>query len=65
MICFENPVLIGLLYSAKKKKKNFQCRAIRAIYIFENPSIFKREQPIFPSERMLHKDYDLMGSVEQ
>jgi hypothetical protein len=29
------------------------------------PSIFIRDKPILPSERMLHKDYYRMGSVEK
>jgi hypothetical protein len=32
--------------------------------INERPSIFIRDKSIFSSERMLHKDYDLKGSVE-
>jgi hypothetical protein len=28
------------------------------------PSIFIRDNPIFSSERMLHKDYDRKGLVE-
>jgi hypothetical protein len=29
------------------------------------PSIFIRDNPIFSSERMLHKDYYRRGSIEQ
>jgi hypothetical protein len=31
----------------------------------ERPSVFIRDKPIFCSERMLHKDYDRKGSVEE
>jgi hypothetical protein len=31
----------------------------------ERPSLFMRDKTIFSSERMLHKVYDGMGSVEK
>jgi hypothetical protein len=33
------------------------------MYTWQRPSIFKRDTPIFSSERVLHKDYDRKGSV--
>jgi hypothetical protein len=31
----------------------------------ERPSIFRKDKPIFSSDRMLHKDYDRKGSVKK
>jgi hypothetical protein len=31
----------------------------------EGPKIFKRGKPILSPERMLHKEYDSMGSVKK
>jgi hypothetical protein len=31
----------------------------------ERPSVFRRDKPIFSSERLLHKDYDSKGSVRE
>jgi hypothetical protein len=48
------------------KRKNFQKYVIRAIRtLAERPSIFIRDEPIFSSERMLHKDYYRKGTVEK
>jgi hypothetical protein len=33
--------------------------------VFDMPSIFMRDKPIFSSERMLHKDYYRRSSVEK
>jgi hypothetical protein len=44
------------------KRKNFQQRAICAIRTLDvRPSIFIRDNPIFSSERIFHKDYDCKG----
>jgi hypothetical protein len=31
----------------------------------ERPNIFIKDEPILPSERLLHKDYDHNGSVAE
>jgi hypothetical protein len=52
----------GLVCSAKGRIFNNMLYVhIRALD--ERPSIFLRDKPIFSSERMLHKDYYLKGSV--
>jgi hypothetical protein len=33
------------------------------MYTRQRPSIFIRDKPILPTERMLYKDYDRKGSV--
>jgi hypothetical protein len=34
-------------------------------YTWQIASIFIRDKPVLSSEKMLHKDYDRMGSVEK
>jgi hypothetical protein len=62
MICFAKPVLTEALYIVQKEEFSITC-AIRTFD--ERQSIFIRDKPIFPSERMLHKGYDRKGSVEK
>jgi hypothetical protein len=44
---------------------DFDSESIRSHTLDNRSSIFIRDKPIFSSERMLHKDYDLKGSVER
>jgi hypothetical protein len=61
MICFAKPVLSeDLIYIAQKEKFSVTCPIHT---LGERPSIFTRGNPIFSSERMLHKDYYRKGSV--
>jgi hypothetical protein len=62
MICFAKPVLTEDLCIVQKEELSITCY-IRILD--ERPSIFIRDNPIFSSERMLHKDYYRKGSVEQ
>jgi hypothetical protein len=60
MICFAKPVLTDSLCIVQKE------HIICPILTFdEKSSIFIGDNPIFSSERMLHKDYDRNGSVEK
>jgi hypothetical protein len=59
MICFAKPGLTRrLLYSAKGIIFS------NIPYVrYKRPGLFIRDKPIFPSERILHKDKDRKGSV--
>jgi hypothetical protein len=64
MICFTKLVLTEDLYILERR--NFNLHVIYATRpLDERPSIFISNKPIFSSERMLEKDYDLKDSVEK
>jgi hypothetical protein len=51
--------------SAKGRFFNNMLYVCAACTLDETPSVFIRDNPIFSSERMLHKDYYRKGSVEK
>jgi hypothetical protein len=61
MICFVNP---GLKRELAEAGITVTCLYVRYVHV-KRPSIFIRDKLILSSERMLHKDYDLKGSVER
>jgi hypothetical protein len=64
MICFAKPGLTEHLYIVRKEVFSITCcSAVRTLD--RRPSIFIRDKLIFFSERVLHKDYDRNGSVEE
>jgi hypothetical protein len=64
MICFAKPGQAEHLYMVKREEFSTTC-FMYGTYIDERPSIYIGGNPIFSSERMLHKDYDRKGSVEK
>jgi hypothetical protein len=62
MICFVKPVLTEDLYIMQKEEISTICVILT---LDERLSTFMRENPIFFSQRMLHKHYDGKGSVEK
>jgi hypothetical protein len=64
MIYFAKPVLTKDLYIVQKQERSVTCYMCDST-LDERPSIFIRDKPIFSSERMLHKDYNLKSSVEK
>jgi hypothetical protein len=63
MICFAKPGVTEDLCVVQKEGFSVTCYMCDT-YTLQRPSIFIRDKPIFSSERMLHKDYDRKGSVE-
>jgi hypothetical protein len=57
MTCFAKPVLTEDLYTV------YAISVTRTLE--ERPSVFISDKPIFSSERILHKDYYLKGSIEK
>jgi hypothetical protein len=57
MICFAKPGLTEDL-NLKQKGKHVICAILD-----KRPSIFISDNPIFSSERMLHKDYNHKGPI--
>jgi hypothetical protein len=65
MVCFTKPILTEDLYIVHEEEFS-KTYAICEIHTLEKrPNILVRDKHIFSSERMLHKDYDRMGSVEK
>jgi hypothetical protein len=64
IICSVKPLLTDDLRVVQKKEFSVTCY-MREMYTDERPSIFIRDNPIFSSERMLHKDYYHKSSVER
>jgi hypothetical protein len=58
------PELTEDLYIVQKQESSITCYMCDT-YTWRRRSIFMRDKPILPSERMLHKDYDRKGSVKK
>jgi hypothetical protein len=56
MICSAKPVLIWDLHIVYKEEFSITCYMSDA-YTWQRPSILIRDNPIFSSVRMFHKDY--------
>jgi hypothetical protein len=63
MICFAKPVLTEDMYTVHKEEFPIMCYMWYVHLTKVERSIFIRDKPVFPLERVLHKDYDRKGSV--